>query len=148
MMVPLAEGRRLKVEKGVGSTKACGAMTLEEVHQIYVRLAQRMDPSAVESPSMEGRGVRSTEAKEPPSELCYIDLSSSVWYLSMCAKTMACYLWKVTTPFLFKLIPAVVRLGVLWFSPDIPIEIGFKGDILRADTTKRINLMVQGSHDS
>ncbi|KAG5559217.1 hypothetical protein RHGRI_008956 [Rhododendron griersonianum] len=50
----------------------------------------------------------------------------------------------VTTPLLFKLIPAVVHLGVLlrWFSPDIPIEIGFKGDILRADSTKRINLMV------
>ncbi|KAI8565419.1 hypothetical protein RHMOL_Rhmol03G0257700 [Rhododendron molle] len=86
MMVPHVEGRRLKVEKGVGSIKACGATTLEEVHQIYVRLAQRMDPSAVEGPSMEGRGVRSTEAKEPPSELCYRDSSSSVWYgyLYMC----------------------------------------------------------------
>ncbi|KAI8565420.1 hypothetical protein RHMOL_Rhmol03G0257800 [Rhododendron molle] len=87
------EGRRLKVEKGVGSIKACGATRLEEVHQIYVRLAQRMDPSAVEGPSMEGKGVRSTEAKEPPSELCYIDSSSSVWYgyLYMClAPVYAC----------------------------------------------------------
>lgn len=56
----------------------------------------------------------------------------------------------VTTPLLFKLIPAVVHLGVLlrWFSPDIPIEIGFKGDIMRTDTAKHITLMVQGSHDS
>ncbi|CAL5360389.1 unnamed protein product [Camellia sinensis] len=56
----------------------------------------------------------------------------------------------VTTPLLFKLIPAVVHLGVLlrWFSPDIPTEIGFKGDILRADSTKRISVMVQGAHDS
>lgn len=32
---------------------------------------------------------------------------------------------QVTTPLLFKLIPAVVRLGVLlrWFSPDIPNEV-------------------------
>ncbi|KAL7167924.1 hypothetical protein ACSBR2_038371 [Camellia fascicularis] len=56
----------------------------------------------------------------------------------------------VTTPLLFKLIPAVVHLGVLlrWFSPDIPTEIGFKGDILRADSTKRISVIVQGAHDS
>ncbi|XP_031252400.1 K(+) efflux antiporter 4-like isoform X1 [Pistacia vera] len=56
----------------------------------------------------------------------------------------------VTTPLLFKLIPAVVNLGVLlrWFSPDPSIEIGFKGDSLRADSAKRITLMVQGSHDS
>ncbi|CAL5400164.1 unnamed protein product [Camellia sinensis] len=35
----------------------------------------------------------------------------------------------VTTPLLFKLIPAMVHLGVLlrWFSPDIQNEIGFKG---------------------
>uniref|UniRef100_A0A7N0TUN4 Cation/H+ exchanger transmembrane domain-containing protein n=1 Tax=Kalanchoe fedtschenkoi TaxID=63787 RepID=A0A7N0TUN4_KALFE len=56
----------------------------------------------------------------------------------------------VTTPLLFKLIPAVVHLGVLlrWFSPDVPTEIGFKGDILRADSGKRITLMVQDVHDS
>lgn len=56
----------------------------------------------------------------------------------------------VTTPLLFKLIPAVVRLGVLlrWFPPDVSNEIGNKGDILRADPARRINLMVEGSHDS
>ncbi|PIA64386.1 hypothetical protein AQUCO_00100102v1 [Aquilegia coerulea] len=57
----------------------------------------------------------------------------------------------VTTPLLFKLIPAVVHLGVLlrWFSPDISQnEIGYKGEILRADSAKRIALMVQSSHDS
>lgn len=56
----------------------------------------------------------------------------------------------VTTPFLFKLIPAVVHLGVLmrWFPPDSPIEMGFKGDSLRSDSAKRIALMVHGSHDS
>ncbi|XP_043721472.1 K(+) efflux antiporter 4 isoform X2 [Telopea speciosissima] len=57
----------------------------------------------------------------------------------------------VTTPLLFKLIPAVVHLGVLlrWFSSDSSqSEIGFKGESLRADTAKRISLMVQGSHDS
>ncbi|THG00437.1 hypothetical protein TEA_024975 [Camellia sinensis var. sinensis] len=54
----------------------------------------------------------------------------------------------VTTPLLFKLIPAMVHLGVLlrWFSPDIQNEIGFKGGSLRADSVKRISLMVQGSH--
>ncbi|KAJ3691949.1 hypothetical protein LUZ60_012299 [Juncus effusus] len=57
----------------------------------------------------------------------------------------------VTTPLLFKLIPAVVHLGVLlrWFSPDNSlVEIGFKGDNLRVDAVKRITLMVQGGHDS
>ncbi|XVE70583.1 hypothetical protein DITRI_Ditri10aG0083200 [Diplodiscus trichospermus] len=56
----------------------------------------------------------------------------------------------VTTPLLFKLIPAVVHLGVLlrWFPPDSPSEIGFKGDSVRADSAKRITLMVQGSHHS
>ncbi|KAM7509655.1 hypothetical protein LguiA_020108 [Lonicera macranthoides] len=56
----------------------------------------------------------------------------------------------VTTPLLFKLIPAVVHLGVLlrWFSPDLPNEIGYKGDIKRADSAKRITVLVQGSHDS
>ncbi|GAB4837817.1 K(+) efflux antiporter 4 [Ancistrocladus abbreviatus] len=36
----------------------------------------------------------------------------------------------VTTPLLFKLIPAVIHLGVLlrWFPPDSPSEIGYKGD--------------------
>ncbi|KAL1128130.1 hypothetical protein V6Z11_A13G226400 [Gossypium hirsutum] len=78
----------------------------------------------------------------------------------------------VTTPLLFKLIPAVVHLGVLlrWFPPDIQSEMGFKGDSLRSDSgkqsnslrsdsgkqsnslrsdsAKRITLLVQGSHDS
>ncbi|XP_058067744.1 K(+) efflux antiporter 4-like isoform X5 [Magnolia sinica] len=57
----------------------------------------------------------------------------------------------VTTPFLFKLIPAVVHLGVLlrWFPPDSSQnEMGFKGDSFRTDSGKRIVLMVQGSHDS
>ncbi|XP_035843215.1 K(+) efflux antiporter 4 isoform X2 [Helianthus annuus] len=56
----------------------------------------------------------------------------------------------VTTPFLFKLIPAVVHLGVLlrWFSPDIPTEILFKGELMRSDTAKRISLMIDTSHDS
>ncbi|KAM3344428.1 K(+) efflux antiporter 4 isoform X1 [Capsicum galapagoense] len=56
----------------------------------------------------------------------------------------------VTTPLLFKLIPAVVHLGVLlrWFSPDIPNEIGSKGDAMRADSSKRITVLIQGPHDS
>ncbi|CAM8890274.1 hypothetical protein QQ045_024510 [Rhodiola kirilowii] len=56
----------------------------------------------------------------------------------------------VTTPLLFKLIPAVVHLGVLlrWFTPEVSSEIGFKGDSLRADSAKRITLIVQGSRDS
>ncbi|XP_059639968.1 K(+) efflux antiporter 6 [Cornus florida] len=45
----------------------------------------------------------------------------------------------VTTPLLFKLIPAVVRLGVLlrWFSPDSQSELGFKGENLRSDSAKQ-----------
>ncbi|GMY28855.1 K(+) efflux antiporter 6 [Fagus crenata] len=57
----------------------------------------------------------------------------------------------VTTPLLFKLIPAVVHLGVLlrWFVPDSSIEIGFKGDILRSESGKqRVILIDPGSHDS
>ncbi|GAV68311.1 Na_H_Exchanger domain-containing protein, partial [Cephalotus follicularis] len=56
----------------------------------------------------------------------------------------------VTTPLVLKLIPAVVHLGVLsrWFSPDIPSEIGLKGESFRADSAKRITLIVQGPHDS
>ncbi|KAL8160846.1 hypothetical protein V2J09_012335 [Rumex salicifolius] len=56
----------------------------------------------------------------------------------------------VTTPLLFKLIPAVMHLGVLlrWFPPDSPNEIGFKGDGLRSDSAKRIALVIQGPHDS
>ncbi|KAJ0709815.1 putative cation/H+ exchanger, sodium/solute symporter superfamily [Helianthus annuus] len=55
----------------------------------------------------------------------------------------------VTTPFLFKLIPAVVHLGVLlrWFTPDIPTEMLYKGELMRSDTAKRISLMVDVSHD-
>ncbi|RXH72948.1 hypothetical protein DVH24_012632 [Malus domestica] len=56
----------------------------------------------------------------------------------------------VTTPFLFKLIPGLVHLGVLlrWFPPDGAVEIGFKGDNLRSDSGKRVILMVRESHDS
>ncbi|KAL7121929.1 hypothetical protein ACP275_01G014400 [Erythranthe tilingii] len=45
----------------------------------------------------------------------------------------------VTTPLLFKLIPAVVHLGVLlrWFSPESQTEFGFKGDVLRTDSAKQ-----------
>ncbi|PON50441.1 DNA-directed DNA polymerase [Parasponia andersonii] len=56
----------------------------------------------------------------------------------------------VTTPLLFKLIPAVVHLGVLlrWFSPESQSEIGYKGDSLRSESAKRIAILVHGSHDS
>ncbi|XP_038986313.1 K(+) efflux antiporter 6-like isoform X6 [Phoenix dactylifera] len=58
----------------------------------------------------------------------------------------------VTTPLLFKLIPAVIHLGVLmrWFSPDSSqMEMAYKGELLRAESAnKRVNMMVQGSHDS
>ncbi|RZC51563.1 hypothetical protein C5167_019994 [Papaver somniferum] len=57
----------------------------------------------------------------------------------------------VTTPLLFKLIPAVIHLGVLlrWFSPDSSqIEIAYKGDNLRSDSLKRLPLTNLGSHDS
>ncbi|WCJ29583.1 Glutathione-regulated potassium-efflux system protein KefB [Euphorbia peplus] len=57
----------------------------------------------------------------------------------------------VTTPLLFKLIPAVAHLGVLlrWFPPDSSVEIGLKGDSFRSDSGKqRITLIVQGPHDS
>ncbi|XP_062229041.1 K(+) efflux antiporter 4-like isoform X1 [Phragmites australis] len=57
----------------------------------------------------------------------------------------------VTTPLLFKMIPAVVHLGVLlrWFSVDSnQVELVLKNDVLRIDSGKRINLIVQGSHDS
>ncbi|XP_055820454.1 K(+) efflux antiporter 4 isoform X2 [Solanum dulcamara] len=45
----------------------------------------------------------------------------------------------VTTPLLFKLIPAVVHLGVLlrWFPPDSPNEFGFKSDNFRSDSAKQ-----------
>lgn len=54
----------------------------------------------------------------------------------------------VTTPLLFKLIPAVIHLGVLlrWFTPDISqSEMIHKNDILRVDSIKRNTLMI---HDS
>ncbi|KAL4194305.1 hypothetical protein AMTRI_Chr05g67980 [Amborella trichopoda] len=57
----------------------------------------------------------------------------------------------VTTPLLFKLIPAVVHLGVLlrWFSPEsLQSEMSYKGESLRSDSMKRIGLLIQGSHDS
>jgi hypothetical protein len=91
-----------------------------------------------------------------------------------------CVPLQVTTPLLFKMIPAVVHLGVLlrWFSVDsnqvevhvhinwvhllivllrkclpinssvLPFQLGLKNDGLRIDSGKRINLVVQGSHDS
>ncbi|WOL09093.1 hypothetical protein Cni_G17846 [Canna indica] len=49
----------------------------------------------------------------------------------------------VTTPLLFKLIPAVIHLGVLlrWFTPDSSTELGYKGDNLRSDSAnKRMTL--------
>ncbi|KAJ7966443.1 K(+) efflux antiporter [Quillaja saponaria] len=61
------------------------------------------------------------------------------------------HLVEVTTPLLFKLIPAIVHLGVLlrWFPPDSSVEVGFKGDNLRTDSGKqRIVLIDLGSHDS
>ncbi|KAK8976133.1 hypothetical protein V6N11_007627 [Hibiscus sabdariffa] len=59
----------------------------------------------------------------------------------------------VTTPLLFKLIPAILHLGVLlrWFSPEreISIELGIKGENLRSDSGKHhITLMAQEPHDS
>ncbi|XP_073301525.1 K(+) efflux antiporter 6-like isoform X2 [Primulina huaijiensis] len=50
----------------------------------------------------------------------------------------------VTTPLLFKLIPAVVHLGVLlrWFSPDIQSELGFKVDNLRSDSAKQRHVLI------
>ncbi|KAL1532571.1 K(+) efflux antiporter 4 [Salvia divinorum] len=50
----------------------------------------------------------------------------------------------VTTPLLFKLIPAVVHLGILlrWFSPESQVEIGLKGDILRSDSSKQRIAMI------
>ncbi|KAL6226664.1 hypothetical protein ACLB2K_000625 [Fragaria x ananassa] len=54
----------------------------------------------------------------------------------------------VTTPLLFKMIPAVVHLGVSlrWLSPDSLSEIGYKGDSFRSDSAKRISFLVQESH--
>ncbi|RID42302.1 hypothetical protein BRARA_J02200 [Brassica rapa] len=54
----------------------------------------------------------------------------------------------VTTPLVFKVIPAVVHLGVLlrWFSPDSSIE---KGEIVRSESGKqRMILMSRQSHNS
>ncbi|KVH89910.1 hypothetical protein Ccrd_008095 [Cynara cardunculus var. scolymus] len=49
------------------------------------------------------------------------------------------HLVEVTTPLLFKIIPAVVHLGVLlrWFTPDSQSEMGFKVDALRSDSAKQ-----------
>nr|XP_027080949.1 K(+) efflux antiporter 4-like [Coffea arabica] len=54
----------------------------------------------------------------------------------------------VTTPLLFKLIPAVVHLGVLlrWFPPDSQSELGFKADNLRSESAKQ--RIAKGSLDS
>nr|AFO66532.1 putative potassium ion transmembrane transporter [Brassica napus] len=66
----------------------------------------------------------------------------------------------VTTPLVFKVIPAVVHLGVLlrWFSPDSSIEVnnkrdgyglGQKGEIVRSESGKqRMILMSRQSHNS
>lgn len=58
----------------------------------------------------------------------------------------------VTTPLLFKMIPAVIHLGILlgWFSPDSnTIEIACKGDGLKMDNiSKRITLLVHDPRDS
>ncbi|XP_010520642.1 PREDICTED: K(+) efflux antiporter 6-like [Tarenaya hassleriana] len=45
----------------------------------------------------------------------------------------------VTTPLLFKLIPAVVHLGILlrWFVPDSSVEMGMKGEVLRPESGKQ-----------
>uniref|UniRef100_M4E3J2 Cation/H+ exchanger transmembrane domain-containing protein n=1 Tax=Brassica campestris TaxID=3711 RepID=M4E3J2_BRACM len=54
----------------------------------------------------------------------------------------------VTTPLVFKVIPAVVHLGVLlrWFSPDTSVE---KGEIVRSESPKqRMILMSRQSHNS
>lgn len=54
----------------------------------------------------------------------------------------------VTTPLVFKMIPAVVHLGILlkWFSPDSTIE---KGEIVRSESGKqRMILMSRQSHSS
>ncbi|CAN7035681.1 unnamed protein product [Brassica oleracea var. botrytis] len=54
----------------------------------------------------------------------------------------------VTTPLVFKVIPAVVHLGVLlrWFSPDSSVE---KGEIVRSESGKqRMILMSRQSHNS
>ncbi|XP_010453236.1 PREDICTED: K(+) efflux antiporter 6-like isoform X2 [Camelina sativa] len=54
----------------------------------------------------------------------------------------------VTTPLVFKMIPAVVHLGILlkWFSPDSTIE---KGEIVRSESSKqRMILMSRQSHSS
>ncbi|KAG6740508.1 hypothetical protein POTOM_055959 [Populus tomentosa] len=52
----------------------------------------------------------------------------------------------VTTTLLFKLIPAVMHLGVLlrWFPPDSAVEVGSKGEIFRSDSGKqRISVLVE-----
>ncbi|KAK4479082.1 hypothetical protein RD792_014593 [Penstemon davidsonii] len=56
----------------------------------------------------------------------------------------------VTMPLLFKVIPAVMHLGVLlrWFPPDLTQEIGLRADIVRADSAKRFSVVVHGPHDS
>ncbi|KAG5408349.1 hypothetical protein IGI04_004668 [Brassica rapa subsp. trilocularis] len=54
----------------------------------------------------------------------------------------------VTTPLVFKVIPAVVHLGVLlrWFSPDASME---KGEIVRSESAKqRMILMSRQTHNS
>ncbi|KAG6770540.1 hypothetical protein POTOM_026225 [Populus tomentosa] len=58
---------------------------------------------------------------------------------------------QVTTTLLFKLIPAVMHLGVLlrWFPPDSAVEVGSKGDNFRSDSGKqRISVLVEEPHDS
>ncbi|XP_020270841.1 K(+) efflux antiporter 4-like [Asparagus officinalis] len=57
----------------------------------------------------------------------------------------------VTTPLLFRLIPAVVHLGILlrWFSSDSSqAEMGCRSDILRSESGKRITLLVHSARNS
>ncbi|XP_010536199.1 PREDICTED: K(+) efflux antiporter 6 [Tarenaya hassleriana] len=57
----------------------------------------------------------------------------------------------VTTPLLFKFIPAVVHLGILlrWFAPDSSVEMGMKVEVMRSESGKqRILMMPHQSHNS
>ncbi|KAG8636136.1 hypothetical protein MANES_16G103200v8 [Manihot esculenta] len=81
------------------------------------------------------------------TDLAQHTLEQGKFYLLLLGTTA---LSLVTTPLLFKLIPAVIHLGVLlhWFPPDSPMEIGYKGDSFGADSAKSVTLMVEGPHDS
>jgi hypothetical protein len=85
LTVLLVEGRRLKVEKGVGSIQACGAMLSKKIILLFVELPQLTVPlaegrrlkvekgvgsiqacGAIERLSLETGGVTGTKEKEPP----------------------------------------------------------------------------------